>query len=71
MILGEEPRRRFAWFVIPALLGVWLIAFPQPFDVHAQGIEPIALALGAAVLWGPRHRSSAAISRGACGSTTS
>jgi drug/metabolite transporter (DMT)-like permease len=52
VILGEEPRRRFAWFVIPALLGVWLIAFPQPFEVHAQGIEPIALALGAAVLWG-------------------
>ena len=52
VILGEEPRRRFAWFVIPALLGVWLIAFPQPFDVHAQGIEPMALALGAAVLWG-------------------
>jgi drug/metabolite transporter (DMT)-like permease len=52
LILGEEPRRRFAWFVIPALLGVWLIAFPQPFDVHTQGVEPMALALGAAVLWG-------------------
>jgi drug/metabolite transporter (DMT)-like permease len=52
VILGEEPRRRFAWFVIPALLGVWLIAFPHPFDVQAQGVEPIALALGAAVLWG-------------------
>jgi drug/metabolite transporter (DMT)-like permease len=52
VILGEEPRRRFAWFVIPALLGVWLIAFPQPFDVHTQGFEPMALALGAAVLWG-------------------
>ena len=52
VILGEEPRRRFAWFVIPALLGVWLIAFPQPFDVHAPGVQPIALALGAAVLWG-------------------
>jgi DME family drug/metabolite transporter len=52
VILGEEPRRRFAWFVIPALLGVWLIAFPHPFDVQAQGVEPILLALGAAVLWG-------------------
>ncbi|HEX7310594.1 MAG TPA: DMT family transporter [Gaiellaceae bacterium] len=52
VILGEQPRRGFVWFVIPALLGVWLIAFPHPFDVHASGLEPIALALGAAVLWG-------------------
>src|SRR5206468_4338943 len=52
VLLGEQPRRGFAWFVIPAVLGVWLIAFPDPFDVHAQGLEPIGLALGAAVLWG-------------------
>ena len=52
VILGEEPRRRFVWFVIPALLGIWLIAFPQPFEIHASGLEPIGLALGAAVLWG-------------------
>jgi len=52
VILGEQPRARFAWFVLPALLGVWLIAFPHPFDVHATGLQPIALALGAAVLWG-------------------
>jgi DME family drug/metabolite transporter len=52
LILSEQPRRRFAWFLLPALAGVWLIAFPQPFDVHASGVEPIVLALGAAVLWG-------------------
>jgi drug/metabolite transporter, DME family len=52
LILGEEPRRRFAWFLLPALAGVWLIAFPRPFDVQAHGLEPMALALGAAVLWG-------------------
>jgi drug/metabolite transporter (DMT)-like permease len=52
VLLGEQPRRRFAWFVVPALVGVWLIAFPEPFDVHAHGLEPIGLALGAAVLWG-------------------
>jgi DME family drug/metabolite transporter len=51
IVLGEEPRRRFAWFLVPALAGVWLIAFPQPFDVHARGLTPIAEALGAAVLW--------------------
>jgi len=52
VLLGEQPRRRFAWFVVPALVGIWLIAFPEPFDVHARGLEPIGLALGAAVLWG-------------------
>ena len=40
VMLGEQPRRGFVWFVFPALLGVWLIAFPQPFDVHASGLEP-------------------------------
>jgi drug/metabolite transporter (DMT)-like permease len=52
VILGEEPRRRFVWFVIPALVGVWLLAFPKPFEIHASGLEPIALALAAAALWG-------------------
>jgi drug/metabolite transporter, DME family len=51
IVLGEEPRRRFAWFLVPALAGVWLIAFPHPFEVHARGLTPIAEALGAAVLW--------------------
>jgi DME family drug/metabolite transporter len=51
IVLGEEPRRRFAWFLVPALAGVWLIAFPHPFDVHARGLTPIAEALGAAVFW--------------------
>jgi drug/metabolite transporter, DME family len=52
LVLGEEPRRRFAWFLLPALAGIWLIAFPHPLDVHARGLEPIAEALAAAVLWG-------------------
>jgi DME family drug/metabolite transporter len=52
VFLGEQPRPRFAWFLIPALVGVWLIAFPDPTDVHAGGLTPIAMALGAAVLWG-------------------
>jgi DME family drug/metabolite transporter len=52
LVLGEEPRRRFAWFLLPALAGVWLIAFPHPFQVSANGLTPIAEALAAAVLWG-------------------
>jgi drug/metabolite transporter (DMT)-like permease len=52
IVLGERPRRGFAWFLLPALAGVWLIAFPHPLDVHAKGLTPIAMALGAATLWG-------------------
>lgn len=52
IVLGERPRRRFAWFLFPALAGVWLLAFPHPTDVHARGLTPVAEALGAAVLWG-------------------
>jgi drug/metabolite transporter (DMT)-like permease len=52
IVLGERPRRGFAWFLVPALAGVWLIAFPHPLDVHAKGLAPIAMALGAAMLWG-------------------
>ena len=51
IVLGEEPRRRFAWFLIPALAGVWLIAFPQPWDVQAHGLTPVLAALAAAALW--------------------
>jgi len=52
IVLCEEPRRRFAWFPLPALAGVWLIALPHPFDVSANGLTPILEALGAALLWG-------------------
>ena len=49
---SANSRRRFAWFLLPALAGIWLIAFPHPLEVHARGLTPIAEALGAAVLWG-------------------
>jgi len=52
LVLKEQPRRDFAWFLVPALAGVWLIALPHPLDPHAQGLTPIAETLGAAVLWG-------------------
>ncbi len=51
VILGERPRPRFAWFLIPALVGVWLTHFPHPTDVSANGLVVIAEALGAAILW--------------------
>jgi DME family drug/metabolite transporter len=52
LVLGEQPRRGFAWFLLPALAGVWLIALPHPLDPHAQGLTPIVETLCAAVLWG-------------------
>jgi drug/metabolite transporter, DME family len=52
LVLGEQPRRGFAWVLLPALAGVWLIALPQPLDPHAHGLVPIAETLAAAALWG-------------------
>jgi drug/metabolite transporter, DME family len=51
-VLGEHPRRGFAWFLLPALAGIWLIALPHPLAPHAHGLTPIAETLGAAALWG-------------------
>jgi DME family drug/metabolite transporter len=52
IVLGEQPRRGFAWFLLPALAGIWLIALPHPLDPHAHGLVPIAETLAAAALWG-------------------
>jgi drug/metabolite transporter, DME family len=52
IVLGEQPRRGFAWFLLPALAGIWLIALPHPLAPHAHGLTPIGETLGAAVLWG-------------------
>lgn len=52
LVLGEQPRRRFAWFLLPALAGIWLIALKHPLAPHAHGLTPIVESLGAAALWG-------------------
>ena len=52
LVLGERPRPGFAWFLLPALAGLWLIALPHPLDPHARGLTPIVETLGAATLWG-------------------
>jgi len=51
MILGERPRPRFAWFLLPALVGFWLVNQPHPLDPSAKGLVPIVEATAAAVLW--------------------
>ena len=52
LVLGEQPRRGFAWFLLPALAGIWMIALPHPLDPHAHGLVPIGETLAAAMLWG-------------------
>ncbi len=51
VILGERPRPRFAWFLLPALLGFWLVNQPHPLEPTAKGLVPIIQAVAAAVLW--------------------
>jgi drug/metabolite transporter (DMT)-like permease len=50
-LLGERPRPRFAWFLLPALAGFWLVNQPHPLSPTANGIVVIAEATAAAVLW--------------------
>lgn len=51
IVLGERPRPRFAFFLVPALVGAWLIGVPKPFHPTVHGVKPTLFALGAAVLW--------------------
>ncbi|MTK05077.1 EamA family transporter [Micromonospora sp. CP22] len=50
-LLGERVTRRFPLFALPALVGAWLLAFPDPFGVTIGGAGAAALAVGAALLW--------------------
>jgi DME family drug/metabolite transporter len=50
-ILGERPRPRYVWFLVPALVGFWLVNQPHPLDPSAKGLTVILEATGAAVLW--------------------
>jgi drug/metabolite transporter, DME family len=51
LVLKEQPRPGFAWFLLPGLAGVWLIALPHPLEPHLRGMTPIAETLTAAALW--------------------
>jgi drug/metabolite transporter (DMT)-like permease len=52
IVLRERPRPRFVWFLVPALLGLWLVNQPHPLDPTANGLRPVIESLAAAVLWG-------------------
>lgn len=51
VLLGERLRASFLWFAPPALVGAWLLAFPDPLAVGVDRAVVALLALGAAVLW--------------------
>lgn len=51
LLLGERLRPRFWLFVIPAVIGAWLLAFPKPFSVGVSSLVPALLGLGSAALW--------------------
>jgi drug/metabolite transporter, DME family len=51
VILGERPRPRFAWFLLPALIGFWLVNQPHPLEPTAKGLVPIVEAMLAAMMW--------------------
>ncbi|MFK5633120.1 DMT family transporter [Ornithinimicrobium sp. LYQ103] len=51
VLLGERLRPVYAAFLLPALVGAWLLAFPQPTHVTVASAQAALLALGAAALW--------------------
>jgi DME family drug/metabolite transporter len=50
-LLGERLRPGYWVFAAPALVGAWLMAFADPFDVHLRAATAALLAIAAAALW--------------------
>lgn len=51
VLLGERVTARFPLFLIPALVGAWLLTFPDPWNIAVNQAQAALLAVGAAVLW--------------------
>jgi drug/metabolite transporter, DME family len=51
LLIGERMRRGYWMFAVPALVGAWLMAFPDPLDAAPQALVAALLAVAAAVLW--------------------
>src|SRR5437899_2673445 len=51
LLLGERMRRAYWIFAVPALVGAWLMAFPDPLSAAPQAITAALLAVAAAALW--------------------
>ncbi|HEX6946614.1 MAG TPA: EamA family transporter [Acidimicrobiia bacterium] len=52
LILKEKLLPRFGLFLTVAVIGAYLVAFQDPFNVSVSALVPALLALGAAALWG-------------------
>lgn len=52
LLLGERLRRRYWLFAAPALLGAWMLTFPDPSQIRVAALVSALLAIGAALLWG-------------------
>ena len=50
-LLDERPRPRFGWFLAGGLVGTWLIAFADPFEIQVTAAITALYAITAAVLW--------------------
>lgn len=51
LLLRERMGAGYPFFAVPAVLGAWMLAFPDPLQVSVSRMMPALLALGAAVLW--------------------
>lgn len=51
-LLGEVLYPRFWMFAIPAVVGAYLLAIPDPTEITLEKLGPALLGLGAAFLWG-------------------
>lgn len=51
LLLGERLRRTYLIFCVPALVGGWLMTFPDPLQVGIASAQAALLAIGAATLW--------------------
>lgn len=51
VLLGERLRRSYLLFLLPALVGAWLMTFADPLQVSVSSAQAALLALGAATLW--------------------
>ncbi len=51
LLLRERVTARYPLFLVPALAGAWLLAFPDPTAVSIEGAIAALLAVGAAALW--------------------
>jgi drug/metabolite transporter, DME family len=51
LLIGERMRRGYWLFAVPALVGAWLMAFPDPLNAAPQAAIAALLAVAAAALW--------------------